>query len=944
MAEAIGLTASIITLLQVSYTVAREAFSDVNRIVGAQKEMRNISNGAGRLDETLVGIEALATTEPELGASGKPVRLLQNLAGTLNESRGELESLQRRLKWPSEKSAFKRGMAALQWPLKEKEVQKSLDRFREFTESLSLSLQAETLSTVRDVQHDAARTKRMMEERHIADIADRTRGWLRESSPWPNQATASALHEPGTSLWLFRRPEYQRFKNANGDVIWLNGILGSGKTVLCSSIIEDIQSLISSDSTAVLAYFYFDFNDASKQKVSSFVRTLLAQFVHPERVPPKPISDLYARYKGINDIPPVGELLNALISTSNLYSKVYIVCDALDECAERRLLLDFLRDLIKRRPTTVNMLFTSRQERDIEACLQPLVSSNIMIQAANVEADIRLYVSNVLQRDENLRILPVSLHKDITEGLATKAEGMFRWVFCQIIRLQECKSAAAVRKTLRSLPTGLDGTYDRILENIDPEEKPKARSILAWLAFSNRPLFLDQIAEVAAIDAETRQLCKEERLFDKTLALDFCPGLIRLCEDIPRSRNQAGHIQYYDKVIRLAHFSVKEYLVSIRFGREIAGFFYLNAEIVNREIAETCLQYLLMLNESDSITPSCFQEYPLLSYAARHWIKHLERVPDGKHKNALQHVILKLFIGKPPCFSNWLRILEPTTLSPYRVLEDRELDSDGEGYALLGTPLYYASRFGLLEVVRQILEDQDYSDIDEIGGLMGSPLTAAVNGEVEEPVSEDHRRIVDLLVGKGAEVNKQGPLGGNTLRWALVPGNETILRQLIAFGGDVHAKDDMGLSLLHHAVDSENVSSIEILLEHGADLEAMDARGKTPLFRALDRWPKDTALRFLLQQGADIDKRDNAGKTLLHYCVSQHKPDCIIALLRAGASTHIADDQGRLPFDPANLDPQKRRMTISALAAIPSTDPMAQRIAEWMPLLNHSTGQEARGE
>ena len=276
-------------------------------------------------------------------------------------------------------------------------------------------------------------------------------------------------------------------------------------------------------------------------------------------------------------------------------------------------------------------------------------------------------------------------------------------------------------------------------------------------------------------------------------------------------------------------------------------------------------------------------------------------------------------------------------MSPYRVLEDLELDPDGEGYALLGTPLYYASRFGLFEVVEQLLDGTCYSEIDSLGGLLGSPLTAAVNGECDGPVSENHRRIVSLLIQNGAQVNKHGPLGGNALRWALAPGNECILRQLIACGGDIHTTDDMNVSLLHHATETDNALAIEILLASGADLETIDSKGKTPIFWAVERWGKDKALHCILEHGADVNKADSSGKTPLHYCVDMRDPDCTIALLRAGASLRIRDSQGRLPFDDTCLSTTKRQQIDSALTAITLSDQEAQKAAkEWMPYLRKS--------
>ena len=59
-----------------------------------------------------------------------------------------------------------------------------------------------------------------------------------------------------------------------------------------------------------------------------------------------------------------------------------------------------------------------------------------------------------------------------------------------------------LRKALAELPPTLDETYNRILCAIDNDHSTHALRILQWLAFSARPLLIEEVAEVVAIDPE----------------------------------------------------------------------------------------------------------------------------------------------------------------------------------------------------------------------------------------------------------------------------------------------------------------------------------------------------------------------------------------------------------------------------------------------------------
>lgn len=108
----------------------------------------------------------------------------------------------------------------------------------------------------------------------------------------------------------------------------------------------------------------------------------------------------------------------------------------------------------------------------------------------------------------------------------------FRWAVCQLDTLGKCHNRAMLRKALAALPPTLDTTYDRILCSIAEDDVNYAIRILMWLAFSARPLAVDEIAEVIAIDvARDPAFDQEEVLEDPMEALEICSSLVTITTD-----------------------------------------------------------------------------------------------------------------------------------------------------------------------------------------------------------------------------------------------------------------------------------------------------------------------------------------------------------------------------------------------------------------------------
>jgi ankyrin repeat domain-containing protein 50 len=103
----------------------------------------------------------------------------------------------------------------------------------------------------------------------------------------------------------------------------------------------------------------------------------------------------------------------------------------------------------------------------------------------------------------------------------------FRWVVCQLDVLRKCMTVDALRRTLKALPKSLDETYDRILLNIDEQHSDQALKIMQWLAFSARPVTLEEVGEALTVDLDHGCMLEPDaRLQDPHDILTICSSLV----------------------------------------------------------------------------------------------------------------------------------------------------------------------------------------------------------------------------------------------------------------------------------------------------------------------------------------------------------------------------------------------------------------------------------
>ena len=266
-------------------------------------------------------------------------------------------------------------------------------------------------------QQDYLAAQQAAQFRKIAD-------WLSPPDPWTNHDSARRRHEPQTGVWLLQAEKYRTWKNGSISHLWVHGKAGCGKTVLCSTAIEDVRTHCENAANAGHAVFYFSFSDNQKQSQENFLRSLVVQLGGRE----PGLSMLRQAYeKSERSSPGVGDLKKILLSSIASYDEVYLLIDALDECPEdgdvRQNMLEYLAELSWGAPN-IRILATSREVSDVRASMKLLGAKPMSIAARAVDADIRRYVSAQLLRDRKLSRLDPDTRTLIEETLSQRADGM----------------------------------------------------------------------------------------------------------------------------------------------------------------------------------------------------------------------------------------------------------------------------------------------------------------------------------------------------------------------------------------------------------------------------------------------------------------------------------------------------------------------------------------
>ncbi|CAG8972685.1 hypothetical protein HYALB_00010848 [Hymenoscyphus albidus] len=722
----------------------------------------------------------------------------------------------------------------IKWPLKKTKVEVYLGNIEHQKRIFMEFLKVENISQSVDTGLAISRLENSDKDSRFEKVMT----WLSDTDPSTNHNAARKKHKDRTGIWFTQGKKYQSWQEEPNSFLWLHGISGSGKTILCSEIIEQTLDFCSL---------------------------------------PGPVLNLYESYKFSQ--PPIERLLSVLHALLELpiSTEVFLVLDALDEFpndkAERDQVCETLIQIKEWGLQKLHTIITSRPEDDLKKSMTPLTTSPpISIEDSVVKSDIQKFVKASLAQSK-LKQWPVDVRDEIEDTLVNGADGMFRWVDCQLVSLSKCLTRNDIKKALKSLPKTLDETYERILTSVDEEHRPKLVLALKWISGAERPLKINELAEAIVIDPmEYPPFQVENRLPDPNWIVPILSSLVVLSAR-PASFNWGE--QCWDPpatLLNFAHFSVVEYLTSDRILHSPASMFHMNNFAIDEACTKGSLQYLHSCFDSGKITwsHSDLSEFPLLNYASEFWYIHASSF-QGLETSEVNKLTLEFLLSEKNRKS-WLWFHNPQKM--WIIINSMELNWWDPLYVSLDdvhnyTPLYLAAILGLTSSLKTLI-NQGF-DIDQEGGFYGTALQGAVS-------SKKHRSV-DMLLDAGADANRMG-FDGTANNIAADRADSYTIKRLLETGVDLDVKSSSGETPLERVSNHANVDTdiiragptedVKRLLELGADANLpTNENGKSHPLEAAVYSGKVKTLNMLFEAGAVNDVRGASGYTPLERVVER---------------------------------------------------------------------------
>jgi hypothetical protein len=155
--------------------------------------------------------------------------------------------------------------------------------------------------------------------------------WLTPIDYAPQQNDYIRRRQPGTGQWLLDSAEYQAWLRTNKQTLFCPGIPGAGKTMMSSIVVDHLNAKFGNDAAVGIAYIYCSYHPQQEQRAEDLLSSLLGQLAWERPSVPLDVKCLYDHHRTKRSHPSFDEIVRVLQSTIQLYSRVFIIIDALDE-------------------------------------------------------------------------------------------------------------------------------------------------------------------------------------------------------------------------------------------------------------------------------------------------------------------------------------------------------------------------------------------------------------------------------------------------------------------------------------------------------------------------------------------------------------------------------------------------------------------------------------
>ncbi|KAG5655135.1 hypothetical protein KAF25_001908 [Fusarium avenaceum] len=692
--------------------------------------------------------------------------------------------------------------------------------------------------------------------------------WFTPVDYGTHQSVNFKIRQQGTGQWFLESAEYREWLDADGNTLFCLGIPGAGKTVLSSIVINNLQTRFSDNPKIGVAYIYCNFQRTNEQGIDDILASVLRQLTQCLSSLPDSIKSLYKQHNTKRTRPSRDEILGLLQSVLPIYSRVFLVVDALDECqasveCRRRFVSELFNLQMK---FGINIFATSKHIPEIISLFKANLSKEIEIRAS--PEDVARYLEGRMKELSSCVQQNRQLQEDITTGISETVDGMFLLAKFYLNELIGELSPNDIRSAIEAFRKQSQGSgedqriqalgraYEQIMERIN-EQMPGMRTLamkaLLWITWAKRQLTVSELQHALATKTGKSEFDHGDLIPIEDI-VSVCAGLVTVDED--------------SGIIRLVHYTTQQYLerswdswfrhsmfeittgsnlastgpmtMTVQGRDQTAGLIdYTKREYLewtqgswspnaNAAIATACLTYLLFTdfnvefsNLDEYLHPGKYGEtpYPLLNYCVEYSAQHARlATPEPPF-------VTHFFSSESNIIKNWL-LLAARNGGPHAEATTEWLVERGACIDIKDsewkTPLHHAVLNDWKRCVLLLLQRQASLDPDSDNMTPFHYTVKNSNQEVAQ-IFLDADTPVDLTVRRRC-IAKMFQNGRTTCRVQDSAQNPTPK-------GSVK----VGLTSLHLATLTGCREMTKFLLEQGANPNYASDYGETPLHLALKR-------------------------------------------------------------------------------------------------------------
>ncbi|KAK4214473.1 hypothetical protein QBC37DRAFT_387130 [Rhypophila decipiens] len=686
--------------------------------------------------------------------------------------------------------------------------------------------------------------------------------------------------------------------------LYVNGIPGSGKTVITSRAIQYLGQLRENRNANGLGPL-----------------TLLQDEVLLDLIYQRCIS---IDQQMITSAYALRELADLVLQAQNM---CFIVVDGLDECigddvgksqvAQGQVIdwLESLRNVSSESSDSCMRLLISGQKNGLlDERLKDWPSVQLDSSLHHTK-DIQMYCEvqslEIPQEFEDIEGIE-NIRLDIIHRVTSRARGMFLYAKIVLTNLLDQPSSADFERELeeQNFPDGLDQAYGschpvtlgtltnstthsyervaiHVLENAYEKRYNVARRILNLVICAERLLRWREIRSHFSIDIQSKTA--NPKSHPRKSAKHYCGSLVEICQKDEHRSQSVGPEP--EDVLELVHETARTYLLQTNRFR---------LDILNLEMARFCAQYMYSSPfdpdiENTVVKTHCMTGYyGFMDYAAANWWKHARRLEDSAVHVTLG-AIVRLAGALNPEYK--LGLDDPANDVPaiwtrMRQYSDNSRDWERE-FPIQTRIQLIRSYFDALFVPGNT---QSSVDMDRLREFYGSPkykcskpwcaffhdgfktisardnhinqhnlpFRCSTDGccrfQIGFATESELVRHNQRLHPAAVSVEFPSRRRGNIFK-AAAEGQIEAIQVLVAQGASVNVRDKDGLTPLFLAARAGKCNVCRWLLEHGAELEARcTEQSLAALHAAVANDDVEVALLLIADYGANIFARTGAGE------------------------------------------------------------------------------------